>query len=184
MKVLVTAASKHGSTVEIAAGIEEVLMSAGLDTSLAAPERVTSLAGYDAVVLGSAVYAGHWMESAKEFVARNLTALLARPVWLFSSGPIGDPAKPLEVPGDVARILEATQAREHRVFAGRLMRRDLGLGERAVAAIIGAPEGDFRSWTEIEAWALGIARVLQKSPPGNGRASRPASPKSGGRRSS
>jgi len=161
MKVLVIAASKHGSTLEIASAIEKVLISAGLETAVVVPEKVTDLAGYDAVILGSAVYAGHWLEPAKQFVSRNLPALLARPVWLFSSGPIGDSGKPIEEPVDVARIRAATGAREHRVFSGRLARRDLGRGERAIMAVLRVPEGDFRSWTEIEAWAMTIARTLQ-----------------------
>src|SRR5450631_1414358 len=69
MKVLITAATKHGSTFEIASGIEDVLNGVGIDTVLTVPERVTDLDGYDAVILGSAVYAGHWLESAKDFVA-------------------------------------------------------------------------------------------------------------------
>ncbi len=161
MKVLVTAASKHGSTLEIASSIERVLKDAGIETVLEIPEKVTTLAGYDAVILGSAVYAGHWLEPAKDFVSSNLSALLARPVWLFSSGPIGDSSKPIQDPGDVARIRDATGAREHRVFSGRLDRHDLGFAERAIMSVIRAPDGDFRSWTEIEGWALTIARTLQ-----------------------
>ena len=161
MKVLITAATKHGSTFEIASGIEDVLNGVGIETVLTVPERVTDLAGYDAVILGSAVYAGHWLEPAKEFVSRNLPALLARPVWLFSSGPIGDSGKPAEEPADAARVREATGAREHRLFSGRLEKRDLGLAEKAIVTVIRAPEGDFRSWTQIEAWAMQIARTLQ-----------------------
>lgn len=161
MKVLVTAATKHGSTFEIASSIEDVLNNVGIDTVLTVPERVTDLDGYDAVILGSAVYAGHWLESAKDFVARNLSALQTRPVWLFSSGPIGDPAKPTEDPVDAARLRQAIDARELRLFSGKLERRDLGLAEKAIVTVIRAPEGDFRSWTQIEAWAMQIARTLQ-----------------------
>ena len=161
MKVLITAATRHGSTFEIASGIEDVLHTAGIETVLTVPERVTDLTGYDAVILGSAVYAGHWLEPAKQFVSRNLSALLARPVWLFSSGPVGDPSKAAEDPADAARVKEATGAREHRLFSGRLERRDLGLAEKAIVSVIRAPDGDFRSWTQIEEWAMKIARTLQ-----------------------
>jgi menaquinone-dependent protoporphyrinogen oxidase len=161
MKVLITAATRHGSTFEIAAGIEEVLKSVGIETVLTVPEHVTNLDGYDAVILGSAVYAGHWLEPANDFVARNLPALKALPVWLFSSGPIGDPAKPTEDPIDAARFRESIDARELRLFSGKLERSDLGLAEKAIVTVIRAPEGDFRSWTQIEAWAMQIARTLQ-----------------------
>jgi menaquinone-dependent protoporphyrinogen IX oxidase len=60
----------------------------------AAAEQVREVDGYDAVVLGSAVYAGHWLKPAREPVGRLGTFLADRPVWLFSSGPVGDPPKP------------------------------------------------------------------------------------------
>jgi menaquinone-dependent protoporphyrinogen oxidase len=83
-------------------------------------------------------------------------ALAARPVWLFSSGPIGDPPKPEEDPVDVAEILEATKARGHRVFSGKLVRKQLSFPDRAIAAALRVPEGDFRDWDEIRTWAAEI----------------------------
>jgi menaquinone-dependent protoporphyrinogen oxidase len=61
MKVLVTAATKHGATGEIAQAIGDVLRDQGLDPTVLEPEQVDAVDGYDAVVLGSAVYAGHWL---------------------------------------------------------------------------------------------------------------------------
>jgi menaquinone-dependent protoporphyrinogen oxidase len=82
------------------------------------------------VILGSAVYAGHWLETAKELVSRSRDAPATRPVWLFSSGPAGDPSSKLvqvekmgEDPLDVAELLRVTKARGHRTFAGRLERK-------------------------------------------------------------
>ena len=88
-------------------------------------------------------------------------ALADRPVWLFSSGPVGDPPKPDEDPVDVAELLTATRAREHRVFAGRLVRRRLRFPERAVVSALRVPDGDFRDWSEISRWAAGIADALR-----------------------
>ena len=112
MKVLVTATTKHGATAEIAATIGEALRGEhGLDATVVPPEEVATVDGYDAVVLGSAVYAGHWLAPAKKLVDRAGRALAGRPVWLFSSGPVGDPPKPEEDPVDVADIVAATRAR-------------------------------------------------------------------------
>ena len=121
MRVLVTAATKHGATREIAQVIGDALRDQGLDPTVIEPEQVDTVDDYDAVVLGSAVYAGRWLKPAKQLVDRCGGALSARPVWLFSSGPIGDPPKPEEDPADVAEILAVTRAREHRLFAGKLM---------------------------------------------------------------
>ena len=139
--------------------IGEVLRERGLDATVGPPEAAT-VDGHDAVVLGSAVYAGHWLKPARELVDRQRDALAARPVWLFSSGPVGDPPKPEEDPVDVAELVAATGARDHRVFAGRLLRKQLGFADKAIAVALRVPDGDFRDWDEIRAWAARIARAL------------------------
>ena len=161
MRVLVTATSKHGATAEIARAVGEALREAHLEADVLAPEEVDGLEGYDAVVLGSAVYMGRWLDPAKRFVDRNRRVLATRPVWLFSSGPLGDPPKPTDEAVDVAGLREATGARDHRIFSGRLARSDLSLAEKAIVMAFRAPEGDFRSWDEIRAWATAIAHTLQ-----------------------
>ena len=163
MKVLVTAATKHGATGEIAQAIADTLRGQGLDPTVLEPERVGTVDGYDALVLGSAVYAGHWLKPARDLVARCGPALVARPVWLFSSGPVGDPPKPEEDPVDVAEVLAATRAREHRVFAGKLVRKQLSFPERAIVSALRVPDGDFRDWPEITGWAAGIATALRSA---------------------
>jgi menaquinone-dependent protoporphyrinogen oxidase len=167
MRILVTAASKHGSTDEVARTIAEVLGDAGHSVAVAAPETVTSVDAYDAVVAGSAVYYGRWMEPATVFVNRFAQGLAGRPVWLFSIGPLGDPPKPDAEPTDVPALFVTSRAREHRVFPGRLVKRGLSLGERIVAKGVRAPEGDFRPWADIRAWAADIASAL--APVGAGR---------------
>jgi menaquinone-dependent protoporphyrinogen oxidase len=162
MRVLVTAASKHGATAEIASSIGSVLESAGIEAEVRSPDEVGGVNRYDGAVIGSAVYAGHWLAAAKEFVTREAAPLATKPVWLFSSGPLGDPAKPVEEPVDVPSIREQTGARDHRIFPGRLLRRELGMGERAIAAVVRAPDGDFRPWDEVMDWAAGIARTLKE----------------------
>ena len=101
------------------------------------------------------------MKSAREFVERHAAELKAKPLWLFSSGPIGDPPKPQEDPVDTSSLMDLAGARNHRVFAGKLDRRALNFGEKAIAIALRAPEGDFRDWDEIRGWAAGIARALE-----------------------
>ncbi len=166
MRVLVTAASRYGATGEIAQTIGDVLAGRGLDTTVIPPEEVGRIEDYDAVVLGSAVYTGHWLEPAKELVDRSGDAFAGRPVWLFSSGPVGDPSRKLvqqmgEDPLDVAAIVERTKARDHRVFAGKLEKENLTLPQKAALLAVRGLEGDFRDRAAIEAWATGIADALQ-----------------------
>jgi menaquinone-dependent protoporphyrinogen oxidase len=161
--VLVAAASRHGATTELAAaiadGIRLALGRAG-EVIPRRPHEVADVSGYDAVVLGSAVYFGHWLEDAHDLLLRCAPALWERPVWLFSSGPVGVPGRPPEALLDVDEELRLARAREHRVFSGRIERDRLPLGERAMLAALRAPEGDFRDWAAAQEWGAEIGRVL------------------------
>lgn len=158
MSVLITYASKHGSTKEIAERITARLRQLGKDAEIRPVEAVGDLRPYEAVVLGSAVYFGSWMKEPVEFVAANRDALAARPVWLFSSGPTGETSLP--DPKQVAELNAAIRPRDHRMFGGALDHRKLSLPERVIIKGVKAPEGDFRDWAAIDAWASSIAQEL------------------------
>jgi len=63
-------------------------------------------------------------------------------------------------PGHLDALMQATQARGHRMFVGKLDRESLGFGERLMTTAVKAPEGDFRDWDVIRSWAQGIASAL------------------------
>lgn len=164
MHVLITAASRHGATEEIAQALGRHLTDAGFSASIIDPGDVTDLAGFDAVVLGSAVYAGHWLAPATELVARLGEQLSTRPVWLFSSGPVGDPPKPEEPAVEVADIMQTIGAHSHEVIAGRIDKTVLGFAERGIVRALRVPQGDFRDWAAVERWADEIAASLHGAP--------------------
>jgi menaquinone-dependent protoporphyrinogen oxidase len=166
-RVLVAVASRHGSTRDIAQAIGARLADAAGVTAVVLPvEQHPDPAPYDAVVLGSAVYAGRWLEPARDYATRFAAALRGRPVWLFSSGPIGEPPFPPDEPHDAGPIRQVTGARDHRVFPGRLDKQLLGFGERAMVTAMRAPLGDFRDWDAVRAWADAIAEQLAAAPSG------------------
>lgn len=161
MKILIAYASRHGSSREIAAAIAEELRNAGHEVDLEGAASVTSLDGYGAIVAGSAVYVGKWLAAATSFVEQFKEPLGTMPVWLFSSGPLGDETP--HPPGDPEGIQELVAelgARDHQVFVGKLDKGSLGLGERLITRMVKAPEGDFRDWEAIRGWAQAIARAL------------------------
>jgi menaquinone-dependent protoporphyrinogen oxidase len=164
MKVLVTVASKHGSTREIAEAIASELKSKSLTVDLQDAGDVTSVAGYDAVVFGSAIYGGSWLPDAKKFAEQYRAALADLPVWVFSSGPLGDEdPQPHHEPATLAVPMGNVRLRDHRIFVGKLFFKELGFGERLIARAVKAPEGDFRNWDEIRGWAREIAAELQST---------------------
>jgi menaquinone-dependent protoporphyrinogen oxidase len=161
MTVLVTYASKHGSTGEIAERIVATLRRSGIETDLQPVEAVHDVEPYSAVVLGSAIYYGSWLKEARAFVHRYEAALAARPVWLFSSGPLGVEVRDAEPqPQEYAEFQESVKPRDPRVFFGALDHSQLSFMERMVVKGVRAPEGDFRDWAAIEEWAENIARTL------------------------
>ena len=159
--VLVAFASKHGATDELAHTIGDVIESSGLSVEIRPMEEIDTLTPYSAYVLGSAVYMGSWLPSARAFVERHRSLIEQRPTWLFSSGPIGTPPT-LDAEGafDASDLLAATHARDHHLFGGKLDPRGLGLGERLISRLVRVPEGDFRDLEIAAAWATAISRAV------------------------
>jgi len=132
----------------------------GLDVDVREPTDVASAQGYDAVVLGSAVYAGSWLKDARAFVEMHADALSEKSVWLFSSGPLDDTANQPIPDEKIDRLTSATGSLGHHVFAGRLDYNELKRGERLLTKIVHAPDGDFRDWHDVTGWADQIADAL------------------------
>lgn len=165
MEILITVGSRHGSTVDIGNAIADTLHTFGhhvtcptIDVARTMP--ASRLDQVDAFVVGSAVYGGRWLESPRRFVEALTETLRGRPLWLFSSGPVGDPPKPEDDPVDIAGLIEDSGARGHVIFAGRLDRSLLTFGERAIVMALRAPEGDFRDWDAVAGWATEISAEL------------------------
>ena len=159
-RVLVAYASKHGSTEGIAEVIAGRLKEAGHEAE-ARPVQEADPREVEAVVLGSAIYVGSWMKEATEFAERHADALRQLPTWLFSSGPLGvEVSDEEEQPRQLKDLTEALHPRGHRIFFGALDRSKLGFGERMMVKAVRAPEGDFRDWAAIAAWADEIVESL------------------------
>jgi len=159
VEVTVAVASRHHATREIAELIADELRAGGHRATVVDADDATSPMPGDAVVIGSAVYMGRWMKSA-----RRLAAALAtedgRPVYAFTSGPLGDPLEP-ELPADAELLGDlAPRAVFHATFGGRLDRDGLGLRERLAAKAVKAPDGDYRDVDAIRSFGRRIAADL------------------------
>ena len=181
-RVQVVYASRHGGSEEIAKRIVEVLRANGAEAEADDAGTDPDPAGFDAFVVGSGVYLGKWLKEGVTFVEQHRTELAAKPVWLFSSGPVAevsdDPAVALEAalgpatgPGSGGHkqfdeLAAAVHPRDHRVFGGvfdpaqspkSTMERFARLIPAAKRAL---PAGDFRDWDRVDAWAAEIAGEL------------------------
>ncbi len=175
MTVLVAYASRHGATAGIAERIAEGLRATGLTVEARSVSDIRELASYDAFVLGGAAYMFHWLKEATAFVKRHRAVLVERPVWLFSSGPLGTDL----VDQDGRDILEVTRPKEFNELQTMLHPRGeriffgawdgdtppIGCGERFLRLMPASkaitPSGDFRDWPAIDAWAAEIATELK-----------------------
>ena len=187
-KVQIVYGSRHGGTRGIAERIGQVLQADGIDVTIASAGTATLADDADAFVVGSGVYMGSWLDEPLAFLAGNQDILATHPVWLFSSGPLPgstkekpaeDPVEnalgPSDGPGSGGRkrveaLASATRARDHRVFLGAFDPKDppKAFSERLVRMMPAAkgmlPEGDFRDWAAIEAWAREIGHALTATP--------------------
>jgi menaquinone-dependent protoporphyrinogen oxidase len=170
-KILVAYATKYGATAEIAEKIGEVLRQAGLQANVSTVGRVHDLAPYQAVILGSAVYIGRWRKDAVSFLKDHEKMLAERPVWLFSSGPVGegDPVELLDgwrFPPLQQAVADRIGPRDIVVFHGAVNVDKLNFIEKWMMNNLKAPVGDFRDWEAITAWASSIADALKKADQG------------------
>lgn len=165
-KVLIAYASKHGSTKEIALKIASVLTDKDLLVEVIGAGKSIEVAGYDAVIIGSAIYAGNWLKEAKKFIDEYSSQLKKTKVWLFSDGPIGSPLKPTSGSAMSAELINSmlakTQAREHKLLAGKLDVKTLNFGEKLITKVLKTSTGDYRDWQEVEAWAKAVAKEIKR----------------------
>ena len=158
MNVLVAYGSKMGGTTGIARAIGNRLEHRGLTVEVAEAGRALDIDGFDAVVVGSALYTGRWRPECVRFVRALADVSYEGPVWVFHSGPLGEDAdEPQPIPGQVTGALRELRIVDAVTFAGHMPERPRGFVARLMAKNFA---GDYRPWDDIDAWADRIADTL------------------------
>ena len=166
-RILVAYASMFGSTGQIAQVLGAALRDAHTVVDVRAVNDVNDVHAYHAVVIGSAIYNGHWLPDAVHFVRIHEAALCHLPVAYFAMCMLLQrPTSPHR--RIVATYLDAVRHVAPRVepvdvgmFAGKLRYRNLPLLERLLFACKARlPWGDFRDWDVIGAWAQELRPAL------------------------
>jgi menaquinone-dependent protoporphyrinogen oxidase len=161
VRILVAHASRMGSTAEIAQRIGEQLRTAGHDVDVRTCTEAPDTSNYDAVLIGSALYLGRWLTTARRYLQSQSESLSRRPTWLFQSGPCGQgfDLAAVEVPRAVRRLSAHIGLAPPTTFGGRLdASRATTRLSRWMAT--GALAGDFRDWDHVQKWTAQVAAQL------------------------
>src|SRR5512143_2327675 len=82
-KILVTYASRLGSTAGVAEAIGKTLTDNGAQVEVRRMQEVTDLTPYSAVVAGSAIRGKQWLPEAMQFIQKHQAALRQKPFAAF-----------------------------------------------------------------------------------------------------
>jgi len=159
-KILITYASKAGSTAETAARMGEMLAGQNAQVDVLPAEKVGDLSAYQAVVLGSAIRMGQLLPEVVKFVEANQAALQQKAFNVFFLCMTLEKDTP-ENRQTVSAYLEPVRAlvkpASEGMFAGVMEPKKLSLLERMMMKAMKTPVGDFRNWEQINAWAQSAA---------------------------
>jgi menaquinone-dependent protoporphyrinogen oxidase len=144
--------------MEIGRRIARKLREHGIETRLTPADRVNSLEGARAVILGSSIYANKMLPALTALTYRWADELARHPTYLFCSGPLdtADPSS-VQLPPEVRERVRVTRIRDSQMFGGAMWPDRLRPTERAWMRMWGSPPGDYRDWDNIDRWAERVA---------------------------
>ncbi len=163
--ILVTYATRYGSTQEIAEAIAATLREHGLTADLTPMREVKDLDQYSAVVLGAPLYMFRWHKDALHFLTRHRSALTTRPVAVFALGPFHSEEKEFQ---EVRKQLDKELAKfpwltpkTVAIFGGKFDPQKLTFPYSLIPGLKNMPASDARDWTVIRTWASELAALFQ-----------------------
>jgi menaquinone-dependent protoporphyrinogen oxidase len=163
--ILVTWATRYGSTEEVAHAVADELLRQRFTVNAQPMNSVKNLDRYDAVVLGFALYMSRIHKDARSFLLSHREQLLQRPTALFALGPVHAEEKEFvearrQLDKELAKFPWLAPA-TLQVFGGKLDPEKLGLPFRLIPALRQMPLSDARDWPSIQTWATSLASLLQ-----------------------
>ena len=164
--ILIVYASYCGSTGGVAEAIAKTMCEKGVKCDVRLAKNCDRIEGYRAVVVGSAVRAASWWPEALDFVSKNEQTLARMPVAYFLTCLAlykDNPEQRKIAIGYFDPVLKASpgvKPVDLGCFAGALDYSKIGFMYRTVMKSKmkdkGVPEGDFRDWAAIKAWAEAV----------------------------
>lgn len=171
--ILVAYATRYGSTREVAEEVGKRLGEQGLNVDVKPAADVGPLDGYDAVVVGTALYIGSILKDSLTFIERHREALEARPVAVFALGPLSADYDMTEERKSLTAALAKVpwfSPVVAEVFVGKYDPARLRVADKLIAALPasplhGLPASDNRDWASIDAWADDLPAALRLQTP-------------------
>ena len=171
-KILVTYASRTGSTAGVAEEVSKVLAKNGAQLELLPMQDVSDISPFWAVVVGSAIQNRQWLPEAVDFIQTNQSALRQKPTAIFTlcmtlAMPNGERYRP-QVSEWITPVRILINPMSEAIFAGVL---DIGkipsfsdrLKFRISVMFRVWSEGDHRDWSEINPWATELLPILESA---------------------
>ena len=155
-KVLVTYASKCGSTGEVANAIGKTIAQTGAHVEVLPLKKVANLSDYQAVFVGSAIRAAKWLREATNFVSENRAILQRVPTAYFTvcMTMVEDtPANQAKAAGFIDPVRAVLTPAAEGYFAGKVDPNTLSFLENTMLRTKNVSQGDFRDWDKITSWA-------------------------------
>jgi menaquinone-dependent protoporphyrinogen oxidase len=168
-KILITYASRAGSTAEIAEAIGKTLSQGGMQVEVLPMQDVKDLSVYGAVVAGSAMRSSKWLPEAMQFITTHRAVLSQKPFATFTVCITLAMSNSDQYRQAVTAWIQPVRAQVKPVseglFAGMLDFNKLPfnwdtLKLRAVVALGIFPKDDRRDWNAIGKWADSIYPLL------------------------
>jgi|SRR5665648_14965 len=168
-KLLVTYASRSGSTAGIAEAIAKSLSKSGATVDVLPMSAVKSLDDYQAVVAGSAINGSKWLPEGMKFLRTHQTALKSQKVATFmvciTLGMKGAEKYREGLKDWMSPVRTLVHPVSEGYFAGALDFKKIpfspsSLGMR-LAVLFGIfPKGDQRDWEAVQDWAESLPALL------------------------
>ncbi len=155
-KILITYASKCGSTGEVARAIGKTIAQSGVNVDILPLKKVANLSAYQAVFVGSAIRVAKWLPEAANFVSDNRAILQHIPTAYFTvcMTMVEDtPAGRAKAAGFVEPVRTVLTPAAEGYFAGQVDPKRLSFLENTMLKAKKVPQGDFRDWDKIASWA-------------------------------
>lgn len=165
-KILIAYASKCGSTGEIAQAMGHSLCDKGATVDVRPVKAVTSVNGYRAIVVGSAIRMGQWIPEAKDFVKKHQAQLSQMPTAFFTVHMLNvdDSTESQAARAQyVAPVRQLVTPSAEAFFAGKIELARMSSFDRLISNAMKAKDKDLRDWAKIRAWAQSLPATLKLS---------------------